>query len=118
MHNLLSILFGVALLAGCGPSSSSGGVNFSCEVKSASLHTCYEYDNVPSSTAMSGMTACTNQMGTPGTGCPSANKLGVCTEATSGGGTAKEFYYSDIGGLTASQAMMACVQGGGTWSLM
>jgi hypothetical protein len=119
MHkHILSIvslgLFGGALLAGCGSSSTSGS-SFSCEVKSTALHACYEYDNIPAATATAEQSACTAQMGTAGTACPTANKLGSCSQ-TSAGVTAKEFYYSDVGGLTAAQAQMACTSGGGTWS--
>ena len=119
MHkHILSIfslgLLGGVLLVGCGSSSTSGS-SFSCEVKSSALHACYEYDNIPAATAMAEQSACTAQQGTAGTACPTSNKLGSCSQ-TSAGVTAKEFYYSDVGGLTAAQAQMACTSGGGTWS--
>jgi hypothetical protein len=55
------------------------------------------------------------EMGTAGTGCPTANRLGVCAGQPNGGLAVKESYYSD-GGTTAMQAQMACMMEGGTWT--
>jgi hypothetical protein len=121
MHkHILSIvsmgLLGGALLVGCG-SSSTGGSSFSCEVKTAALHTCYEYDNIPAATATAEQSACTAEQGTAGTACPTANSLGHCSQTTAGV-SSKEFYYSDVGGETAAMAQMACTAAAGsTWSM-
>ena len=104
--------------SGAGGSSSAGGssaaggsgsgmVTASCYVDASK--TCQQYTTSAAVLpTLNGV--CTQQMGTIGTGCPSANLLGCCKTSTS------EVCIYMGSQVTADSEMMSCMQSMGTWS--
>jgi hypothetical protein len=107
---LLMVAAASSWAAGC------GGAGLTCDYNAGSFgHYCFAYpsDSSPTSCSATG----------PGTAvdtCPTANRIGACTNSYGGlvgdpePGTS--IYYSD-GGLTAAAAQMTCIASGGTWSM-
>ena len=98
---------------GSGSSSGSGGggmVTFSCNATAANLCTQLL---VPSSEVSSESSSCMqSEMGTPGTGCPSAGLVGCC-KYPNNSASEEQCYYS---ATVAMAGMSSCTSMKGTWS--
>ncbi len=94
--------------------STSGGVDYSCEVKSALLHFCIFYQNLDPAELAVEQGDCASVTGTSGTACPTTNVLGTCT-GSADGVTGTTSWYSD-GGTTAAEAQASCATALGTWT--
>ncbi len=89
--------------------SGSGAVTFSCNAAAANLCTQLL---VPSSEVSSESSTCmTSEMGTPGTGCPTAGLVGCCKFANNSADE-EQCYYS---ATAAMSGMSVCTSMKGTW---
>jgi hypothetical protein len=100
--------------SGTGTTSSGGGAGYSCEVKSALLHVCTLYGNLPPGDVAAQMAMCASLKGTSGASSPMGDALGACT-SNAAGVVATETWYTD-GATTAAMAQAACDNPLGTWT--
>jgi hypothetical protein len=103
----------IAVLAACSSSSGgsgSGTVTFSCNASMAALCTQLL---VPAAEVSSESSSCTqSEMGTPGTGCPSAGLVGCC-KYTGDNADEEQCYYN---ATVAQSGMGSCTSMMGIWS--
>jgi len=89
--------------------SGNGSVTFSCNATTAGL--CTQIVVPPSEVSQETSTCTSTEMGTPGTGCPSANVIGCCKLST-GEADEEQCYYT----ATAAEAGKSVCTGSSTWS--
>jgi hypothetical protein len=103
------VSFGAIACSSGSGGSGNGSVTFSCNATTAGLCT---QILVPQSEVSQETSTCTNtEMGTPGTGCPSANIVGCC-KLSSGEANEEQCYYT----ATAAEAGKSACTGSSTWS--
>ncbi len=114
-HIILFVaLFACPLIVGCG-SSSSGGGGFSCDIKTAGIETCSEYDNLPAADTSTVQSECTAAKGTARLELPDGQRARRLRVISAGGISYSETYYKATG-LTAATASAGCKTAGGKWT--
>lgn len=114
--NLLATSLLAFLAAACGGSDKPAAPTtkaFSCYFTAAGV--CTGFTGLPAATDMTSVsTACTANGGTVGTACPTASRVGTCTQP--GGPPTETFsYYSPT--YTAAAGQTDCASGvPGTWT--
>jgi hypothetical protein len=90
-------------------------ITVSCHQSAAG--TCFEYVNYPGEGAEQLRMSCTMTAGTPGSSCPRASAVGVCTTPTTNEVSLRTVYYPPTyDSSQASALQQVCMLAGGTWS--